>query len=139
MTLPTLWDHEGLEEACSKEDLWREAGEMERSTPLSETIENDVDREEEYQRRFWARRPDGTVVDKEKEICYVLEFKRKMDRWMGYREEATDTATNQCASSMHGLRGASKLTVPLVIIVWGMCGSVHTETFNENMKLLGVI
>ena len=53
-----------------------------------------MDREEEYQRCFWARRPDGIVVDKKKEICYVLEFKRKMDRWMGYREEATDRATN---------------------------------------------
>ena len=43
--------------------------------PLKETIENDVDREEEYQRRFWARRLDGIVVDKEKELCHVLEFK----------------------------------------------------------------
>jgi len=83
-----------------------------------------VDKDEEYQRCFWARRPDGIVVDKEKEICYVLEFKRKMDRWMGYREEATDKATNQYASLM---KGASKWTVHLVIIVGGMCGSVHTE------------
>ena len=43
---------------------------MERSTPLKETIENKVDREEEYLGRFWARRPDGIVVDKKKEICY---------------------------------------------------------------------
>ena len=64
---------------------------MERSTPFKETIENEVDREREYQRRFWARRPDGIVVDKVKKIFYVLEFKRKMDRWMGYREEATDS------------------------------------------------
>ena len=73
------------------------------------------------------RRPDGIVVDKKKEICYVLEFKRKMDRWMWYREETTDRATNQYASLMHGLQGASKWTVHLVIIVGGMCGSVHTQ------------
>ena len=79
------------------------------------------------------------VVDKEKEICYVVEFKRKMDRWMGYREEATDRARNQCTSLMHGLKGASKWRVHLVIIVWAMYGSVHTKTFNENIKLLGVI
>ena len=61
---------------------------------------------------------------------------------MGHREEATDRATNQNASLMHGLRGAreaSKCTVHLVIIVGGICGSLHTETFNENMELLGVI
>ena len=139
MTLSTLWDHEGLEAVCSKEDLWQEACEVERSIPLKETIENEMDREEEYKRRFWARRPDGIVVDEKKETCYVLEFKRKMDRWMGYREEATDKATNQYASLMHGLQGASKWTVHLVIIVEGMCGSVHTETFNKNMELLGVI
>ena len=169
MTLSTLWDDEGFEAVCSKEDLvtdlWREADEMERSTPLIETIENNVDREEEYQRRFWTRRPDGIVVDKEKEIkeiCQVLEFKRKMDRWMGYREEAIGRATNQYASlkhsfsfsppplalatphfsvviKQHGLRGAIKWTTHLVIIVGCVCGSVHTETFNENMELLGVI
>ena len=56
MTLSTLWGHEGLEAACSKEDLWHEAGELERSTPLKETIENEMDREAEYKRRrFWAR------------------------------------------------------------------------------------
>jgi hypothetical protein len=67
MTLSTLLDHEGLETVCSKEDLWREAGEVVRSIPLKETIENEVEREEQYQRRFWARRPDGIVVDKKKE------------------------------------------------------------------------
>ena len=55
---------------------------------------------------------------------------------MGYKEEATDRVTNY-ASLMHGLQGASKWTVHLVIIFGGM--SVHTETFNRNMKLLGVI
>ena len=40
---------------------------------------------------------------------------------------------------MHGLQGASKWTEHLVIIVGGMCESVHTETFNKNMELLGVI
>ena len=49
ITLSTLRDHAGLGaeccKVCSKEHLWREAGEMERSTPLKETIENDVDRE----------------------------------------------------------------------------------------------
>ena len=58
---------------------------------------------------------------------------------MGYGEEATDRARNQYASLMHGLKGASKWTVHLVIIVGGMCGWVHTKTFNESMKLLGVI
>ena len=37
MTLSTLWDQEGLEAVCSKEDLWQEAGEVERSIPLKET------------------------------------------------------------------------------------------------------
>ena len=76
MILSTLWDHEGLEAVCGKKDLCREAGEMERSTTLKETIKNEVDREEEYQRRFWSRRPGRIVVDKEKEICYVSELKR---------------------------------------------------------------
>ena len=43
MTLSTLWDHEGLEAVCCKEDLWREASEVERSTPLKETIEDEAE------------------------------------------------------------------------------------------------
>jgi len=101
---------------------------MKRSTPLKETIGNDVDREKEYQKRFCARWPDEILVDKKKEICYVLEFKRKMDRWMGYREEATDRVTNQYASLIHGLKGANRWTVHLVIIIGDMCGSVNTKT-----------
>ena len=64
---------------------------MERSTPLKVTIMNDVDREEEYQRLFWARRPDGIVVDKEKEFWYVLEFKKKWtDGWGTRRRRLTE-------------------------------------------------
>ena len=46
MILSTLWDHEGLDAVCSKEDLWREAGQKQRSIPLKETIENEMDRED---------------------------------------------------------------------------------------------
>ena len=51
----------------------------------------------------------------------------------------TDTATNQYARLMHERKGASRWTVYLVIIVRGMCGSVHTKTFSEYLKLLGVV
>ena len=42
---------------------------------------------------------------------------------------------------MHGLKGGSRWTVHLVIIVGGMCASVHTQAFNKKMhlKLPGVI
>ena len=36
-------------------------------------------------------------------------------------------------------KGIKQVTVHLVIIVGGRCGSVHTEMFYENRKLLGVI
>ena len=39
-----------------------------------------MERKEEYQRCFWARRPDRIVVDQEKETCYVLEFRSNTDR-----------------------------------------------------------
>ena len=37
-TLATLWDHEELEVMCRKDELWREAGEMERSTPSQKRL-----------------------------------------------------------------------------------------------------
>ena len=43
-----FWYQEGLDVMCSKEDVWREACEMERSMTSNKPIDNDMEREEKY-------------------------------------------------------------------------------------------
>ena len=86
---------------------------------------------------FLVQRPDQIVVDRETETCCVIEFKRKMDRYSGYREKKTDRAKSQYVSLKRGLEEATRKMVHLGIIVEGKCRSVHTKTFNDNKKLLG--
>jgi hypothetical protein len=43
-------------------------------TPLEMEMRGEEHREEELLRRFWDKRPDGMVLDKEEKVCYVLEF-----------------------------------------------------------------
>ena len=66
----------------------------------------------------------------------ILQFKRKMNIWIGYREEATDRAKNQNVSWMNRLEKGRRCKVHLAIIAGSMC---DTKIFNDNMKLLGVV
>ena len=88
---------------CSKEDLWAAVAEDEAKTQLEMEMRGAVHREEESWQRFWDKRPDGMVLDKEEKVCYVLEFKRALERYEGAQEQAR-------RKQQHGnlVRGLSK-------------------------------
>ena len=81
-TLGSLWEREEYINMCSKEDLWAAVAEDKAKTPLEmETeVQEVAHREDELKRRFWDKRSDGMVLDKENKVCYVLEFKRAFER-----------------------------------------------------------
>ena len=57
-------------------------------------------------------------------------------------EKATAAAQEQYISLLTGLQTVSQVKgwkVQQVVFVGGTCGSVHVETFNKNMKALGVL
>ena len=100
------------------------------------------DEEEGLKRRFWDKRPDGMVMDKEDKIWYVIEFKRAFERYGGAQEKARQKAERQHDKLVLGLTAAlndSTWRVILVVFVGGMCGSVEEKAFNENMELMGVV
>jgi hypothetical protein len=78
---------------------------------------------------------------------YILEFKRTSDQRRDYRERREARARAQhnilvkslekVAGEAVGENGGWK--IKLVVFVGGTCGSVHAQTFNNNLKELGVL
>jgi hypothetical protein len=119
---------------CSKEDLWEAVAAEEVKTPLEvemQGVEHDV--EEELKRRFWDKRPDGMVLDKEDKICYVIEFKRVFERYGGAQEKTRLRAERQHDNLVRGL------TVALNDSTWRVILVVEEKAFNANMELMGVV
>jgi len=84
----------------------------------------------------WSR---SDTVNKE---FLAIEFKRKQDVRSNYVEKATAAAQEQYKSPLTKLQavGLGKgWKVQQVVFVGGTCGSVHVESFNRNMKTLGVL
>ena len=80
----SLWEREEYINMCSKEDLWKAVAAEEAKTPLEVGMQGaEHDEEEELKRRFWDKRPDGMVLDKEDKIFYVIEFKSGLLSVMG--------------------------------------------------------
>jgi hypothetical protein len=122
-----------------------------------DTTQNLEDQEDELQERededdsyneviFGKRRPDSNVIDWANRVIYVLEFKRVSDQRRNYRHRGELRATKQHDILMRSLEIVAKESceheewkVGLIIFVGGTCGSVHTQTFNENLKELQVL
>ena len=58
-SLGSLWDQEQCAQFCSKDELWEAAKEEEMKIPWKEVQEGLPVPEDQYQERFWRRRPDG--------------------------------------------------------------------------------
>ena len=57
-------------------------------------------------------------------------------------EKATAVAQAQYSSLLVGLRAVGQVKgwqTQQIVFVGGACGSVHVESFNKNMKALGVL
>jgi hypothetical protein len=98
--------------------------------------------EDQYQERFWRRRLDGIGLDTETKEFLAIEFKRTQDARSNYVEKATAVAQEQYTSLLTGLQAVGQVKgwkVQQIVFVGGTCGSVHVESFNKNMKALGVL
>jgi hypothetical protein len=96
---------------------------------------------------FGRRRPDSVAIEWTSKTVYVLEFKRTSDQRHNYREQGERRARAQHDVLVKSLDTVAKeakgenagWTVKLIIFVGGTCGSVHVQTFNNNLKELGVV
>jgi len=96
---------------------------------------------------FGRRRPDSIAVEWSSKVLYILEFKRTSDQQQDYRERGEARARAQhdiLVKSLENVAGEavgenSGWKIKLVVFVGGTCGSVHVQTFNNNLKELGVL
>ena len=107
-----------------------------------ETAEEEKEFSEEV--AIWARKLDGAVIDKEKKILYVLEFKRTTDQREEYEEGARVRAEKQYEDLVQGLLRVGRKqdqgwTAKQITFVGGTCESVNVTSFEENLKELQVL
>jgi hypothetical protein len=96
---------------------------------------------------FGRRRPDSVAIEWTSKTAYILEFKRTSDQRPDYRERGECRARGRHDVLVKSLETVAKeaegesagWTVKLIIFVRGTCGSVHAQTFNSNLKELGVV
>jgi len=72
----------------------------------------------------------------------AIEFKRTQDTRSNYVEKATAVAQEQYRSLLAGLQAVGQVKgwqTQQIVFVGRACGSVHLESFNKNMKALGVL
>jgi len=122
--------------------LWEAAKEEEMRIPWKEGSEESSVSEEQYQERFWRRRLDGIGLDTVNKVFLAIEFKRTQDARSNYVERAAAAAQDQYKSLLAGLQAVGRLNgwqAQQIVFVGGTCGSVHVESFNKNMKALGVL
>ena len=102
--------------------------------------------EEQYQERFWRRQLDGigsdtTAKDTTAKEILAIEFKRTQDV-KSVNVEPTAVAQKQYNSLLAGLQAVGQAKgseVQQIVFVGGTSGSIHTDSFNSNMKALGVL
>ena len=114
--------------------------------PWKEANEESPASEEQYQEGFWWRRLDGIGLDTVNREFLAIEFKRTQDARSNYVEKAMAVAQEQYTSLLTGLQAVGQvkgwkvqLNEQQLVFVGGTCASVHVESFNKNMKALGVL
>jgi len=160
--LNQLWTETRIGSILPWEDIEDEAerllesdkgtGQTATDTRVDQDLGNDqgVEREETDSYKeviFGRRRPDSIAIDWNNKILHVLEFKRTSDQRHTYRERGESRARAQHDVLVRSLeKVAEEATgenkgwkIKLIIFVGGTCGSVHTQTFNNNLKELGVV
>jgi hypothetical protein len=125
-----------------RDELWEAAKEEEMKIPWKAANEESPIPEEHYQERFWRQRLDRIGLDMVNKEFLDIEFKRTRDARSNYVERATSVAQEQYTSVLTGLQAVGQVKgwkVQQIVFEGGTCGSVHVESFNKNMKALGVL
>jgi hypothetical protein len=81
-------------------------------------------------------------LDTVNKVFLAIEFKETQDTRSNFVERAAAAAQDQYMSLLTGLQAVGRVNgwqAQQIVFVGGTCGSVHVESFNKNMKVLGVL
>jgi len=92
-----------------------------------------------YESRFWNRRPDCIVINKNHRTLYILEFKRSSDRNKDFLRTKEDEANEQHRNIIQALRAAApEWTFEQINFVAGRRGAVVEDDFYNKLEKLNV-
>ena len=88
-----------------------------------------------YENRFWNRRQDGIVINKNHRTLYILKFKRSSDRNKYFLRVKEDEADEQHRSIIEALRAAApEWTFEMINFVAGRRGAVVEDDFYNKLE-----
>jgi len=104
-----LWEEEDFEQICSRESLTEKATEIEKMISVKEHEREryDFDPTMFHENRFWNRRPDCIVINKNHRTLNILEFKWSSDRNKDFLRVKKDEANDQHKSIIEALKAAA--------------------------------
>ena len=107
-SMSMLWQEEEFEQICSRESLTGKAADIGKSISVKEHEREryDFDQTIFYENRFWNRRPDGIVINKNHRTLYILEFKRSSDTNEDFLRVKEDETNEQHKSIIEALKAA---------------------------------
>jgi len=92
-----------------------------------------------YENRFWNRRPDGIVINKNHPTLYILGFKRSSDRNKDFLKVKENEANEQHKSIIEALKAtAPEWTFEQINFVAGRRGAVVVDDFYNKLDKLNV-
>ena len=139
--MSTLWQEEEFKQICSRESLTEKAADIEKTISVKEHEREryDFDLIMFDENRFWNRRPDGIVINKNRRTLYILEFKRPSDRNKDFLRVKEDEANEQHTSIIEALKAAApKWTFEQINFVAGRRGAVVEDDFYTKLDKLNV-
>jgi len=139
--LYTLSQEEEFEQICSRESLTEKAAEIEKTISVKEHEREryDFDPTMFYEHRFWNRRPDGIVINKNHRTLYILECKQSSDRNEDFLRAKEDDANEQHKSIIEALKAAApEWTFEQINFVAGRRGAVVEDDFYNKLERLNV-
>ena len=97
ISMSTLWQEEEFKQICSRESLTEKVADIENTIAVKEheRARYDFDPTMFCENRFWNRRPDGIVINKNHRTLHILEFKRSSDRNKDFLRVKEDEADEQ--------------------------------------------
>ena len=107
--MSTLWQAEEFKQICSRESLIEKAADNDKTIVVNEheRARYDFNPTMFYEKRFWNRRPDGIVINKNHRTLYILEFKQSSDRNKDSLRVKEDEANEQHRSIIEALKAAA--------------------------------
>jgi len=140
-SMSTLWQEEEFKQICSRESLTEKAADIVKTIVVKEHEREryDFDPAMFEENRFWNRRPNGIVINKNHRTLYILEFKQSSDRNEDFLRVKEDEANKQHRSNIEALRAAApEWTFEQINFVAGRRGAVVEDDFYNKLEKLNV-